>query len=92
MDKMTKNTLVEKLNEKGYSKNEGKEIVDMIFEFMQEGLAEGKTIDIYGFGKFEVNERAERMGQNPLTKEKIVIPACKVVKFKAAKKLKDLVK
>lgn len=92
MEKITKNTLVEKLNEEGYSKTEGKKIVDFLFNQIQEELAKGNIVDIHGFGKFEVTERAERNGLNPLTKEKIIIPATKAVKFKASKNLKESVK
>ena len=37
--------------------------------------------------KFEVVEKAERVGRNPKTGEEIVIPAKKTVKFKAGKTL-----
>ena len=42
-----------------------------------------------GFGSFEVKERAARTALNPSTREKMNIPACKVVSFKAGKALKD---
>ena len=42
----------------------------------------GKTVDLAGFGKFEITERKAREGFNPLTKEKIQIEASKSVKFK----------
>lgn len=47
-------------------------------------------MDLYGFGKFTVAERAARSGFNPATKEKIEIPASRAVKFKPAKALKDV--
>ena len=53
---------------------------------------EDGVVDIYGFGKFSLSERAARMGLNPATGEKIEIPASKAVKFKASKSLKDAVK
>ena len=49
-------------------------------------------VDISGFGKFEVKTRAERVGINPATKEKITVPASKTPGFKASKSLKDAVK
>ena len=55
-------------------------------------LKEDGVVDIYGFGKFSLSERAARMGLNPATGEKIEIPASKSVKFKASKSLKDAVK
>jgi len=43
-------------------------------------------------GTFSVVERAPRKGRNPKTGEEIEIPAKKVVKFKASKRLSERVK
>ena len=59
---------------------------------MAETLKNGGKVDISGFGKFEVKTRAERIGINPATKEKITVPASKAPGFKASKSLKDAVK
>lgn len=47
---------------------------------------------ITGFGTFSINEKGERTGINPATKQQITIPAKKVVKFKAGAELADKVK
>lgn len=78
--------------ELGTTKKDALIAVDTIFEVISKTLAEGGKVDISGFGKFEVSERAARTGINPSTKEKIEIPASKSAKFKAAKALKDAVK
>jgi DNA-binding protein HU-beta len=52
-------------------------------------LTSGDKIQLNGFGSFEVTKRAAREGHNPATGQKIKIPAKNVVKFKAAKALKD---
>ena len=49
----------------------------------------GDKVTVFGFGNFEVRERAARTGLNPRTKETIKIAASKVPAFKAAKALKD---
>jgi DNA-binding protein HU-beta len=54
-------------------------------------LKQGGEVAIAGFGKFETSHRAERAGRNPKTGESIIIKACTVPKFKAAKALKDAV-
>ncbi len=41
-------------------------------------------VQLIGFGTFSVMEKEARTGINPRTKEKIEIPARKVVKFKPA--------
>ena len=46
-------------------------------------------VSLVGFGTFAAKERAAREGINPLTKEKIKIPAKVAPTFKAGNKLKD---
>jgi DNA-binding protein HU-beta len=43
---------------------------------------------VVGFGTFSVSRRKARKGRNPQTGKEIKIPAKKVVKFSAGKKLK----
>ena len=66
--------------------------VETVFNVITKALSEGNKVDISGFGKFEVSERAERNGINPSTKETITIAATKTPKFKASKALKEAVK
>lgn len=74
------------------TKKDAEACVNNVFEEIANTLKENGTVDIYGFGKFSVSERAARMGLNPATGEKIEIAASKAVKFKASKALKDSVK
>ena len=50
-----------------------------------QGLVESGTVAIPNFGIFAVRDRAERMGWNPHTGEPMIVPAQKVVAFKAGK-------
>lgn len=74
------------------SKKDAAACVQLIFDEIASTLQADGVVDIYGFGKFSLSERAARMGLNPATGEKIEIPASKAVKFKASKALKDSVK
>lgn len=76
----------------GMTKKAATETVELVFDMMAETLKNGGKVDISGFGKFEVKTRAERVGINPATKEKITVPASKIPGFKASKSLKDAVK
>ncbi len=76
----------------GMTKKAATETVEMIFDEITSSLTNGDKVDISGFGRFEVKERAERTGINPATKEKITVPATRVPSFKAAKALKETVK
>ena len=90
---MNKAVLIQEVSEQfdTISKKDMDKIVSCVFEKMIETLSVGDTLEIAGFGKFIVNERKERMGINPVTMERIRIPASKYVKFTSSKSLKDLV-
>jgi DNA-binding protein HU-beta len=55
-------------------------------------LKKSGKLGLVGFGTFSVVKRKAREGRNPQTGKAIKIPAKKVVKFKAGKKLADKVK
>ena len=86
---MTKKDFTKVLFEKGVfsSKAEAERIFEVILNTIEETLKAGDELNIIGWGKFEVVEKAERVGRNPKTGEEIVIPAKKTVKFKAGKTL-----
>ncbi len=89
---MNKAELVTAVAEKAeMSKKDAEKAVSAVFEAIEESLAGNQKVQLVGFGTFEVKERAERVGRNPQTKEKITIPASKVPGFKAGKALKDAV-
>ena len=67
-------------------------IIQKTLDYMTEELAEGGHIEFRDFGVFEIHERKPRVGRNPKRpKHTVQIPARKVVKFKAGKKMKELV-
>ncbi|MBP3852562.1 MAG: HU family DNA-binding protein [Erysipelotrichaceae bacterium] len=87
---LNKKELSTKLAEEyGLTGKEATAYVQFVFDTVAETLKDSGTVDIYGFGKFSIAERAARTGINPQTKEKIEIAASKSVKFKASKALKD---
>lgn len=78
------NAIVEKAN---LSKVDAKNALDAALNAVAEALAANDKVALIGFGTFSVSEKGERTGLNPRTKEKIVIPARKAVKFKAGAEL-----
>lgn len=62
---------------------------EAVFRMLFALLSESNDVSIPNLGKFEIRERAERNGRNPLTGEALVIPAKKTVGFKASKVLKE---
>lgn len=65
--------------------------IDAVIDGIKSALSEGEKIQLIGFGTFEVSERAAREGRNPQTGDTVIIPSCKVPKFKPGKALKDYV-
>ena len=90
---MNKTELVEAVAKKmGTTKKEAEAAVSAFTETVKEALAEGKKVQLVGFGNFEVRERAARKGRNPQTGEELDIPATKVPALKPGKGFKEVVK
>ena len=73
------------------SKAAAERAVEAVLESIKKGVKKDKSVQLIGFGTFEVVKRAARSGVNPQTGEKIKIKASKAVKFKAGSGLKALV-
>ena len=74
------------------SKKQAMMAVDAFLDTVTKVLAKGDEVKVPGFGVFKVAKRAERMGVNPKTGEKIKIAASIKPKFRAGKALKEAVK
>jgi len=89
---MNKTELINAVAEKAnLSKVQAKAALDATLNTITEALLKDDKVAIIGFGTFGVSEKTARTGINPRTKEKIEIPARKVVKFKPGAEL-NLVK
>ena len=87
---MNKTELVAAMADKaGLTKKDADAALKAFTEVGEGTLKAGDSIQLVGFGTFEVAERAERTGRNPQTGAEMVIPASKAPKFKAGKALKD---
>ena len=73
------------------SKKDTEVVISAMLDTITEALKQGDTVQLVGFGSFEVKKRAARIGRNPRTKEEIEIPATVLPVFKAGKLLKDTV-
>ena len=74
------------------SKKEVELVINLVFEAIKTSIYKGLKVKLNGFGNFEALERAERTGTNPKTHEKMVIPAAKVLRFKASPAIKQELK
>lgn len=85
---MNKTDLVNEIAAKAsLNKVDAKKALDAVLESIAQALVNDDKVQLIGFGTFAMVEKPERTGLNPRTKEKIVIPARKVVKFKPADNL-----
>jgi len=67
-------------------------LVEEFFVQIAEGLVQGEEVKVSGLGNFSLHDKKSRLGRNPKTKQAVLIPARRVVAFKAGQKLKDRVK
>ena len=63
-------------------------IVATIFNEITNSLAEGKRVELRGFGAFSVQKRKERVGRNPRTGEAVIVNAKQTPRFKTGKELR----
>lgn len=90
---MRKKDLIEKLaTEEGMKKDQMGRIVDAIFREISEVMVQGGRIRMNGFGTFETKDFLPRKGQNPITKEDMIIPGYRGAKFRPAQALKEKVR
>lgn len=65
--------------------------MDILLDAMAQALAQGKRIEVRGFGSFSVSMRPARMGRNPRSGEAVQIPERRVAHFKPGKSLRHAV-
>jgi integration host factor subunit beta len=89
---MTKAELVERVaNQINLTKKQTEVVVNTVFSSITDSLAEGKKVELRGFGSFRIRERNARVGRNPKSGQKVDVPSKKGPFFKAGKELRQLV-
>lgn len=90
---MNKQDLINAIaKETGLTKRDSTAALDATINTIVKALSKDEDVQLIGFGKFEVRNRAARKGRNPQTGEVIQIPATKAPAFRAGKALKEVVK
>lgn len=88
---MKKQDLIDHLTYKcGLHRSSAIKAVDGIIGKITTSLAAGDDVTLRGFGTLSVVQREERNAVHFKTKEPIVVPAHRAVKFKPSKELKEL--
>jgi DNA-binding protein HU-beta len=91
---MTKHELVAEVSRRtGFTRQEADRVVQAVLDTITDTLKQGGEVNVTGFGKFAVQQRAARTGVNPRNPaEKVEIPAARVPKFSAGSTLKSAVR
>ena len=88
---LTKNNIVERINDLGFTKKKSVDIVENLLEIIKRSLESGEDVLVSGFGKFCVKEKSPRRGRNPATGEDLLLDARNVVTFKCSGKLREAI-
>ena len=87
---ITKQTISDTITKNiGVSNSHAKEIVDLFFQTICQGLKEDNVVKISRFGIFQVLLKKERVGRNPKNMEDAIINKRKVVTFKASEIIRN---
>jgi len=74
------------------TQKETSDILDAFVSIFNTNLEKGNSVNIQGFGLFEVKKRNERISVNPVTKQKYLIPPKISVGFKPGQTIKENLK
>jgi integration host factor subunit alpha len=86
---LTKDEIVKALaKENGFPLNQSVELIETLIEIIKHTLSSGEDVLISGFGKFCINEKQERRGRNPATRESILLKPRRVVTFRCSRQLR----
>ncbi len=79
--------LAKMISEKtGITKKKSMQFMDELLETVKQELAEGKKVQLVGFGTFMARKREKRPGRSPVTGEVITIPEARVPVFRVGKR------
>ncbi len=87
---MTKADLVKVVSEDtGIIRKDVALAVDSFLEAVKDAMKDGKHIEIRGYGTFKLKKRKKRIGRNPKTEEKVIVPERIVPTFKFSRGFKE---
>lgn len=90
---MTKQQLIDTLaKETQMSKRQVEMVLGKFVGIVETTILKGQKVSITGFGTFDLGKRAARRGVNPQTGAEIHIPQMPMPRFRAGKRLKEIVR
>ncbi len=89
---VTRTEITEALfQEVGLSRDHCRELLDSFLAEITKALVNNEEVKLSGFASFSPHQKKQRIGRNLKTREEVVIPPRKVVKFRASQNLKNQV-
>ena len=73
------------------SKSQTEAVLTQCFQAIMDALQAGESVELRGFGRFQLRHRHPRAGRNPRTGETVHIPAKAVPTFTAGKAFQERV-
>jgi len=90
---LTKKDLIEVIAKKANLTNKAsRDAIQIALNTIRDSLKRGEKVVLTGFGTFTVRKRAERVGRNPKTGEKITLAARKTPGFTPGKTFKKAIR
>jgi len=90
---MTKKDVIEVVAKKANLTNKAaRDSVQVFLNTVRDSLKRGEKVVLTGFGTFSVRKRAQRVGRNPKTGEKITLSARKTPGFTPGKTFKKAIR
>lgn len=90
---MTKQELIETLaGETQMTKRQVETVLSSFVSIVGRTIKNGQKVSVTGFGTFDLGKRAARRGVNPQTGAEIQIPEMPMPRFRAGKRLKEIVR
>jgi len=86
---ITKSNLTEAVyHSNNLKKSQAVEAIEHTLEIIKSTLANGESVLISGFGKFEIKHKNPRKGRNPQTGDDLMLNGRKVITFKCSTALR----
>ena len=90
---MTKQKLIDTLaRDSRLTKREVETVLGKLTQIVGQTIKKGEKVSITGFGTFDLGKRAARRGVHPQTGAEIHIPEMVMPRFRAGKRLKEVVR
>lgn len=76
----------------GYTQENTAKMVKTVVDAMTDSFSEGSSVQIMGFGTFDVKKRMERIVVNPTSGQRMMVPPKLVLAFRPVNAIKEQLK